>query len=163
MEPAVVPRRAGRVLLLDTGNRVLLFRGVDPRRRSEPYWFTIGGGLDPGETERDAAARELAEETGLRRLPDQLTGPVHREVSEFSFDGRRYRQENAYFVTRLDDGRAGGWTVDTSGFQAVERASVDGHRWWPVDELRTTGERYYPSDLADILTRVLPFVDSGRV
>ena len=30
------------------------------------WWFTPGGGLDPGESHRDGAVRELFEETGLR-------------------------------------------------------------------------------------------------
>src|SRR5688572_15916571 len=66
----LVPRRAARVLLLDAADRVLLFRGCDPARPAQRYWFTVGGGQDPGGTLTDCAVRELYEETGLRLVPE---------------------------------------------------------------------------------------------
>jgi hypothetical protein len=37
------------------------------------------------------------------------------------------------------------------GFSDIERDSVDGHRWWSVEELEATADRYYPVDLPDLL------------
>ncbi|MEH0828637.1 MULTISPECIES: NUDIX hydrolase [unclassified Micromonospora] len=144
------PRRAARVLLVDAGGRVLLFSGWDPSRPDHRYWFTPGGGLDPGETAAQAAARELAEETGLRLDPAALGAPVWSETVEFPFDGVWYRQEQEFFLVRVP-----AWEVDTTGFTDVERASVSGHRWWSVDELAASGHRYYPEDLPAVLTRAL--------
>jgi 8-oxo-dGTP pyrophosphatase MutT (NUDIX family) len=141
-----IPRRAGRVLLLDSAGRVLLFHGYDPGRPDHRYWFTPGGGLDEGETMAEGAARELYEETGLRIPADRLGAAVRREVTEFPFAGERYRQEQEFFLVRVDS-----WQVDTVGFSDIERESVDGHRWWTADELTVTGDRYYPPDLADLL------------
>ncbi|MFI6131810.1 NUDIX hydrolase [Micromonospora sp. NPDC051141] len=144
------PRRAARVLLIDAAGRVLLFEGSDPGRPGHRYWFTPGGGLDPGETPAQGAARELAEETGLRLTPAELGAPVWSETVEFPFDGVWYRQEQEFFLVRVP-----GWEVDTAGFDDFERASVHGHRWWVVTELAATTERYYPPDLPDRLGRVL--------
>jgi 8-oxo-dGTP pyrophosphatase MutT (NUDIX family) len=144
------PRRAARVLLVDAADRVLLFAGTDPARPSHAYWFTPGGGLDPGESPADGAARELAEETGLRLTPAELGPPVWAETAEFPFDGVWYRQEQEFFLVRVP-----AWEVDTAGFDEVERASVTGHRWWSLDELAGTDERYYPEDLPAVLTRAL--------
>ncbi|MEV0152178.1 NUDIX domain-containing protein [Micromonospora sp. NPDC050686] len=144
------PRRAARVLLVDAAGRVLLFAGTDPARPEHRYWFTPGGGLDAGETPAAGAARELAEETGLRLRPEELGEPVWRETIEFPFDGVRYRQEQEFFLVRVD-----AWEVDTAGFDAVERASVTGHRWWSPDALTATTERYYPDKLPAILSAAL--------
>jgi 8-oxo-dGTP pyrophosphatase MutT (NUDIX family) len=143
-------RRAARVLVLDGAGRVLLFHGFDPARPDHRYWLTPGGGLDPGETAAAGAARELAEETGLRVTPAELGEPVWRDVSEFPFDGRWYRQEQEYFVARVS-----AWEVDTAGFTEVERGSIDGHRWWTLPELVGTGDRFYPGELPELLRRVL--------
>lgn len=151
-----IARTAARVLLLDGRDRVLLFRGGDPGRPgSEPYWFTVGGGLDPGESPRAGAVRETREETGLQLAEDDLVGPVWDEVTEFPFEGRDYRQTQSFFWARVDR-----FAVDTSGFAPAELRSVDDHRWWSVAELERTGETYYPSDLVTLLRRVLA---GGRV
>jgi 8-oxo-dGTP pyrophosphatase MutT (NUDIX family) len=144
-------RRAARVLLVDAAGRLLLFRGFDPARPEHGrWWFTPGGGLDPGETYAQGAARELAEETGLRLTPAELGEPVHADVVEFPFDGVWYRQEQQFFLVRV-----AAHEVDTAGFSEVERGSVDGHRWWSAHELSGTAERYYPVDLADVLAHAL--------
>ncbi|MCZ7439210.1 NUDIX hydrolase [Micromonospora sp. WMMC241] len=144
------PRRAARVLLVDADDRVLLFHGSDPARPGHRYWFTPGGGLDPGETPAECAARELTEETGLRLTPAELGTPVWSETIEFPFDGVWYRQEQEFFLARVPR-----WEVDTAGFNAVERATVHGHRWWTAAELADTAERYYPPDLPARLDRAL--------
>jgi 8-oxo-dGTP pyrophosphatase MutT (NUDIX family) len=141
-----IPRRASRVLVVDEAGRILLLHGFDPARPGHGYWFTVGGGLDPGETAVQGAARELFEETGLRICPQALGEPVWFEVAEFPFDGRWYRQEQQFFLLRVP-----AWEIDTAGFDEVERASVDGHRWWTLDELATTDERYYPSGLPGLV------------
>jgi 8-oxo-dGTP pyrophosphatase MutT (NUDIX family) len=147
--PSAERRRAARVLVLDPANRVLLLRGYDPARPEHRYWFTVGGGLDPGETGAEAAARELFEETGLRLTPAEMGVPVWRDHTEFPFDGRWYRQEQEFFAVRVP-----AFEVDFAGHNAIERRSVDAHRWWTPDELRTTSERYYPTDLPDLLGRL---------
>ncbi|MGC4805353.1 NUDIX hydrolase [Micromonospora sp. DT233] len=153
------PRRAARVLLLDAADRVLLFACFDPARPEHRYWLTPGGGLEPGESPAAGAARELAEETGLRLAPAELGEPVRRETIRFPFAGVRYQQEQDFFLARVSS-----WEVDTAGFNAVERASVTGHRWWSADELAATTERYYPADLPALLRQVLtaPSAVPGR-
>jgi 8-oxo-dGTP pyrophosphatase MutT (NUDIX family) len=148
--PDATSRRAARVLLVDAAGRVLLFRGFDPGRPDHRYWFTVGGGLEAGERPAEGAARELFEETGLRVDAAAMGSPVWRDVTEFPFDGRWYCQEQDFYLLRVDS-----WEVDVTGFDAIERESVDAHCWWSVADLRTTDERYYPAELPDLLARLL--------
>jgi 8-oxo-dGTP pyrophosphatase MutT (NUDIX family) len=142
-------RVAARVLLIDAEDRVLLFRGGDPAAPGLRYWFTPGGGLDPGETFAEGAVRELYEETGLRVDPGTLGEPVHDEVAFFSFDGVKYRQEQRFYLVRV-----GRWEVSTAGFDGYEAETIDGHRWWSAAELERTDEAYYPTDLVAVLRRL---------
>lgn len=144
-----VDRTAARVLVVDDSERVLLFEGLDPADPTrKTFWFTPGGGLEPGESYEEGARRELAEETGL--VPDQLQGPVHERVAVFDFEGVTYRQSEQFFTARVPSG--GGIVSD--GFTEVERRAVLRHRWWTLAELRTTTAAVYPEGLADILTSV---------
>src|SRR5205823_5976514 len=100
---------------------VLLFHGIDPADPTDDYWVTPGGGLEPGESAVQGAVRELFEETGLRVDPETLGEPVFRNVVEFSFDGRRYRQEQDFFLLRVPS-----WEVDTANFDEVVRKALAG-------------------------------------
>ena len=147
---APLDRRAARVLLVDGEGRVLLFRGHDPDRSDlGSWWFTVGGGVDEGESIRDAALRELFEETGLTLGPEVLEGPVHRELAEFSLGGIDYRQDNEFYVARI-----GSHDVVTAGFTDLELQFVLEHRWWTTAELRATPDTVYPVELAELLERL---------
>ncbi|WP_306212037.1 NUDIX hydrolase [Actinoplanes sp. RD1] len=145
-----IERRAARVLLVDAADRVLLLHGGDPARPDQLWWFTPGGGLDAGETPAQGAARELFEETGLRVDPAALGSPVHDEVTEFSYDGRDYRQTQEFFLHRVDS-----WAVDTSGFDEAERQTITDHRWWSAEALAASDEQIFPVGLASLLTRAV--------
>ena len=143
-------RTAVRVLPLDGRDRLLLLHGFDPADRERPYWFTVGGGIDPGESPELAAVRELAEEVGLVSEPSALVGPLGRATIEFGFDAVRYVQDQTYYALRVDDA-----PISFAGQDAIEQASIDSHAWWTIDDLRGTTERVYPEDLPDLLTRAV--------
>lgn len=138
-------RYAARIVLVDARERALLFNGGDPGRPEDGrWWFTPGGGIEPGETVEQAARRELFEETGVRVAE---LGPVVREdYVEFPFEGRMLRQHQTFYRVRVAE-----TTVDVSGWTELERRSVHTYAWWTAAELRTTGEVVYPEDLVDLL------------
>lgn len=144
-----IDRRAARVLLLDPDGRVLMLHGWDPARPSHTYWFTVGGGLEPGETLLDAAVREAFEETGLRLSAADLAGPVRTDTVTFPFDGEWFSQEQSFFVARASSSE-----VDLSRLNEVERGCIDEARWWSLEALVGTEERFYPPDLPLLLRTV---------
>jgi 8-oxo-dGTP pyrophosphatase MutT (NUDIX family) len=146
----LIERRAARVLLLDADGRLLMLHGYDPARPEHHYWFTVGGGLAAGESAAAGAARELAEETGLVVEPAELGEPVWRQATQFPFDGEWYSQQQDFFVLRVS-----AWEVRTDGFDAVERRSIDAFRWWSMDELVASGERFYPEELPELVRGIL--------
>jgi 8-oxo-dGTP pyrophosphatase MutT (NUDIX family) len=149
-------RSASRVVVLDDAGRVLLLRGSDPARPGTVWWFTVGGGRDPGEDARSAAARELREETGLAVDPGVLDGPVWARTADFPFLGAQCRQTEEFFVHRV----AEGFAPDRSGWTPLEQASVTELRWWDPAELAASGDVVYPVDLPRLLAD-LPPVWSG--
>lgn len=141
-------RRAARVILLDDRDRVLLLHGYEPDDPSETWWFTPGGGLEDDEDWEEAARRELAEETGITEI--ELGPLLWWRTCSFPFDGRRWDQEEHYFLARTR--QSGVWT---GGETELERRSVTGLRWWSCGELLTTHETVYPTRLAGLLRTLL--------
>jgi len=144
----VLRRRAARTLLLDPDDRILLLHGFDPLVPGRAWWFTPGGGVEPGEELTEAALREVAEETGIT---DVDLGPlVARRSSAFSFDGRHFDQDEWFYLARTRT-----TAFDPSGQTELERRSVDGLRWWTAGELAATEETVYPEGLAGLLALLL--------
>lgn len=146
-DPEILDRTTARVILLDPDDQALLFQGFDPRHPEQRWWFTPGGGLEPGESSQEAAARELREETGLDVRPEALGEEVFRNYVEFFFDGRLVRQHNHFFVLRTTP-----FEVSTAGFDAMERRTHTAYRWWSLDALRATEETFYPVELPALLS-----------
>jgi 8-oxo-dGTP pyrophosphatase MutT (NUDIX family) len=147
-------RRAARVLLLDAEDRLLLVRGHDVDQPERSWWFTVGGGMDPGEDERSAALRELREETGLVLDPSALVGPVLTRSAVFDFYAERCRQEETFFLARVTTAfDAGG--VARDGWTEVELDLLDELRWWHLDDLATETREVFPEGLPDLVRPLL--------
>ncbi len=147
--PVIIDRITGRVLVLDPRGRLLLLQGFDPARPQTRFWFTVGGGTEPGESQAQAAARELREETGIRAQAADLGEPVYRRHTEFSFNGKLLRQDEEFFVLRTSQ-----TAVSQDGLEQIERDTFTGHRWWDPAELAASDEPYYPPELPLILSRL---------
>lgn len=145
-DSAIWDRVTGRVILLDGEGRVLLFEGVDPADPGPHWWFTPGGGTEPDESARQAAARELFEETGHVVDPAELGEQVFQNYIEFTFGGRLLRQHNHFYVLRASSPE-----ISTAGFDDIEQHSHLGYRWWSAEELEDSGVTYFPVELVALL------------
>ena len=143
-------RATARVLLLDPQGRILLMKGRLPSDPDAPgAWFTVGGGVEPGEDEAAAARREIREETGWDPLE---IGPVlWRNEQTFSDrKGRPVLIREAFMVARCAGGEP-----SRDGWVALEREFVDDIRWWTLEDLLKCEEAVYPPDLAPRLAYIL--------
>ena len=129
----VQPRRVSRAVLLDRDGHVLLFR-FTPAPPATPYWALPGGGLEVGESARDALRRELAEELDLDRC----------EI------GRCLWLRNQY-VRRGDS-----WQLWREVHYLVECERFDSPtgRWWSVSDLGAATERFGPPQLPELIRKL---------
>lgn len=152
-------RQAARVVLLDGQERVLLLHGKDSDAPGYQWWFTIGGGLEPGETSRLAALRELAEETGIQLSESDLLGPIMRRQATFRFTNATVRQQEEFYLAKMPDtlSESESWSMDESGRTEIEQKTVDGYHWFSAAALEETAKTQlvFPTGLAQLLRQWL--------
>ena len=155
---AVVRRRAVRVLVVEPAGTVLMVHGFDPHDPGTTYWYTIGGGVDPGESDREAAVREVWEETGLRVEPERLVGPVHADDVVFPFEGRTVVQQQVFYLLEVPR-----YAARPVAFEATELRSTLEVAWVDPAERERRGETVYPPGLAELLSRVAARASGRRL
>jgi G:T/U-mismatch repair DNA glycosylase len=137
LEP--LPRAAVRALLIDDVGRALLMRWQRP---GADWWICPGGGVQDGETDEQALRRELLEEVGL---PDVAIGErVHERTHVLPGAERLRIQHDSYYVVRVE-------SIEVAPTIDLEAENVTGHRWWTIEELEATAERYSPPELPELL------------
>jgi 8-oxo-dGTP diphosphatase len=72
-------RCVGAIITDDAGRLLLIQRGHAPE---EGRWSLPGGRVRPGESDPEAVAREVREETGLHVEPGRLIGAVERPAPD---------------------------------------------------------------------------------
>lgn len=130
-----IVRHGGRLLLVK--------RGREPARGT---WSVPGGRVEAGETDEQATAREVLEETGLRVVVGELVGTVERDAPA----GGVYVIND--YACRPDD------DADPDAVRAGDDA--DDAAWFTAEEVRRL---HCSPGLVEALTSwgVLPRTDNG--
>jgi 8-oxo-dGTP pyrophosphatase MutT (NUDIX family) len=145
--PAERPRKVRatvRVIMIDNG-RTLMFEDSDPGVPEARWWVTPGGGVDAGESELQAAVREVAEETGYQLNEADLRGPIARRHVVHGYSDQVIEQDESFFLAMVNP-----FEVDISAHSLDEQLTIKRFRWWSHDDLRHTNEWIWPTELVEL-------------
>ena len=134
-----VDRNAVGVLPINDRGEVLLLQGFEPTHPDQLFWFSVGGGIEAGEDDREAVVREMAEETGITASTQSLLGPFISETAEFSWGNYDVTQHQGWWAVKVGDP-----SVSFAGLDEFEQSTTVGHRWWTPDDLASAGQTYAP-------------------
>lgn len=149
----MIERPAGRVVLLDEHNRILLCQAEDPSFDIPSLWITPGGGLEEGESYEEGALRELAEETGLTNV---VLGPwIWTRDHTFRYGPIWFHTIERFYLVRTKN-----FEIQTSGLEPLELQTMTAYRWWSAVELFAAPEaRFAPRRIAEFLRSLV----EGRI
>jgi ADP-ribose pyrophosphatase YjhB (NUDIX family) len=119
---AVVPDSEGRILLI--------------RRTDNNYWSIPGGGVEPGESVRQAAVREVKEETGVDCEIRGLIGVYSDPGHVAAYDDGEVRQEFSICFTGQIIGGAARTSRESSEVKFINPEEIPDHNIHPSIGLR---------------------------
>ncbi len=142
-------RRAVGIMLLNRQGQVLVARRTN--MPAMPAWQMPQGGIDPGETPRQAALRELVEEIGtcnaeiIAESRAWMTYDLPSDLARNVWGGRYRGQRQKWFVMRFTGNDA---DIDV----ATEHPEFDAWRWVAPEELPDLIVSFKRQLYVDILT-----------
>jgi 8-oxo-dGTP diphosphatase len=130
------------VCFLVKENKILL--AVKGRHIGEGCWNGYGGGIDPGEKPKEAAVRELEEETsGVIALPEDLEKIAEIDFHNTKSDGRNFVCKVHFYLVKKWQG------------EARETEEMLSPTWFDIDHLPL--QKMMPAD-----KKWLPVALSGK-
>jgi len=119
---AIVPDSDGRILLIC--------------RTDNNYWSIPGGGLEPGESVRQATVREVLEETGIACEVTGLVGIYSDPNHVAAYDDGEVRQEFSICFTARMLGGTIATSRESSEVRFIAAEEISGYRMHPSIRLR---------------------------
>lgn len=142
-------RKSSRAILLNKQNQIFLFRYTfDFFAEKESIWITPGGALEEGESFEEALKRELYEELGVE-IKEQVPFVFYRTPLYELENRKTVQSEERFYLVYCDDVE-----FSYTGWTESENKRMTAGKWWSVEEIRQSKEKFFSEDVVEILDRL---------
>lgn len=145
---SVIKRQAARAVLLTPENEILLLK-LNNRKMGWEGWITLGGGVDPGESDHQALIRELYEEVGLDSFV--IGAHIWSRTHQLHWANQDIEQSEKYYLIKVDKFEP----KPTLALNEHEQEAFEGFKWWSPSELLKSKEVFAPRTLPQLLSDLI--------
>ncbi len=141
-------RKSARALLINSENKILLFKFRFPQIHEKVLWVTPGGGVEEGGNFEQALKRELFEETGL--IFNSIGPWVW--TKEVVFNGKKgdFVSYERYYLIKSDN-----TDISVENMTLDDVRTLNGYKWWSIDELLSSSEEFFTPQIGNLLLEVI--------
>ena len=133
------------ICLFRNGNRILVSEGFDTIKQ-DYYYRPLGGGIEYGESSREAVLREIQEELGVEVNNLQLIGVLE---NIFIYEGQQGHEIVFVFDAEFTDKSL--YKFDEIDSYEQEANVSFKAKWYSLDKIEKSSGRLVPEDLAKLL------------
>ena len=155
-------RNSVKLILLNENNELLLMstddKGIQGKEGNYNgrFWKMVGGKIEEGETLKEAAYRELFEETGLRKEQVEVQDPAWYGEVDLMMHGKLTRVKQSFVPARTSS-----TNVSLENLTEEEKPVCTRLEWFSLDRIRNCPDIIYPVLLTD--PRYLPAILQGDI
>lgn len=162
MNKKIEVRNSVKLILLNKNNELLLMSTDDKKIYGKEknyngrFWQMIGGKIEENETIKEAAYRELFEETGLKKEQVEVKETVWYGEVDLMMHGKLTRVKQSFVLAR-----AFSENVSLVNLTDEEKTVCTMLKWFSLEEIKACPDIIYPVLLAD--KRYLPAILQGNI
>src|SRR3989339_1062456 len=149
-------RKAVRVLLINEKNELLLmcYENFDISTKEETknkrFWCTIGGGIEEKESLKEAAFREIYEETGIASEDINLGPIVWHSMIELKLKGILTTFDESFIVAKTRQTHVALYNPTDD-----EKERVSALKWFTLNKIKESKDPIFPLTLPKLLPDIL--------
>ncbi|MDE6189291.1 MAG: NUDIX domain-containing protein [Clostridia bacterium] len=139
------------IIINRKSDKILLLKYIDKKSKSttnleDGFWAMPGGGVEDGESFKEALTREIYEETGFRQL--EISNCVLSRVVYLDLTEKADYYYERYYLVYTDEEK-----LQDTNLTTLEKEVIKQYKWWSKEEIKINQKIIMPPNIAQVLEK----------